>query len=104
MHSPMKNQQNTSTPTTVLSTAWLTVHDLKDCFWALAILVDRSAMATGMSAGEGGASSTLAYFQKVSSLGVATSLVVATRAGSFWISLAIMIESRSFSFRICNTS
>ena len=41
---------------------------------------------------------TLAYFQNVTSLGVATSRVVARRAGSFWISLAIMIDKNIKSF------
>ena len=58
IHSPMKNQQAISIPTTVFSTVWLTVHVLKVCFWALAILVDMSPMATATSPGEGGASST----------------------------------------------
>ena len=67
----------------------LTVQLLKDCFWRLAILVERSPMATGMSAGEGGASSTLAYLQKVFSLGTATSLAVASRAGAFLMRAAM---------------
>ena len=41
----------------------LTVHDLKDCFWALAIFLDRSAIATGISDGEGGESSTWKHFR-----------------------------------------
>jgi len=90
MHSPMKNQQKISVPTATFKTVWFTVQFLKVCFWTFATLVDRSAIATGSSPGEGGASSTLAYLQKVFSLGRASSLAVLRRAGAFLIRAAIL--------------
>merc|ERR1719392_226326 len=90
MHSPMKNQQATSTPTTTFMAVWRTVHSRKVWRWRFATLVEISAMAAGISAGVGGTSSTFAYLRKVFSFGVASSLAAASRTGAFFTRAAIL--------------
>jgi len=78
IHSPIKNQQITSIPTIVRKVASLTVSSLKVIFWMLLTAFVALFMATAISLGAGGASSTLAYRQKVLALGLTTSSTTET--------------------------
>ena len=61
MHSPIKNQQYTSTATKVLSQASRTVKFLYEPVLALAISLEIPDRIAGISLGEGGTNSTMAY-------------------------------------------